>query len=77
MCIAESHGYVDKIESYWKNIGMQKKLPKIQLFSLNNKHYAIQTKNLIPSLKQRGGSTMVWACVAAFGLVSLPSLVKQ
>lgn len=48
--------------------------PKLNFFSLNEKRYvwqrantAFQHKNLIPSVKNGGGSIMVWACFAPSG----------
>uniref|UniRef100_A0AAZ3PSC7 Tc1-like transposase DDE domain-containing protein n=1 Tax=Oncorhynchus tshawytscha TaxID=74940 RepID=A0AAZ3PSC7_ONCTS len=67
-----AHG--DKDHTFWRNV-LWSDETKIELFGHNDHRYvwstnrdACKSKNTIPTLKQGGGSLMVWGCFAAGGI---------
>ena len=72
---ATAHG--DKDRTFWRNI-LWSDDTKIELYGHNDHHYvwrkkgeACKPKNIIPTVKHRGGSIMLWGCFAAGGTGAL------
>ena len=74
---ANTHG--DKDRTFWRNF-LWSDEAKIELFGQNDHRYigrkmgvACQPEITIPTVKQGGGSIMLWGCFAAGGTGSLAS----
>ena len=70
---ATAHG--DKDRTFWRNV-LWSDETKIELFGHNDHRYvwrkngeACKLKNIIPTVKDRGGSIMLWGCLLQEGLV--------
>ena len=70
-CLSFVKVHLDIPQSYWQNILCTDKTT-VELFGRNTQNYgwrkkgtAHQHKNLIPNVKNGGGSIMVWGCFAA------------